>query len=300
MQNKKNNKFSIWLKKPFPFYENYKQKLLEPILISGFILFFLIVFNPANNSDFLFIQFWKIFVYCAITFFVIAIFNFIIPIIFKKLFDIENWNIQKTIFFILSKFIFVGLLNGIFAYNFDNSNSSQQIIPFLIDVFLRTVSIGIIPTIIFVFYLEKSLYKKHHNIALKTIENIKNNKQFASQSPHIKTIAFPPTIKDKIIININDLFCIKAEGNYCIIYFNKNNKLEKTMQRCTLKEIEQENSKNSNLLRCHKSFIINLEKVSDLSGNARGYFFCIDKLNFKIPGSRNLSKSFISNFKEQI
>lgn len=169
-------KIKIWLNKPFPFYETYRQKVITPFLFALFIMFFLIFFNPSNNTDFVLEQFLKVFAYGFITFFIIVLYNTILPLIFPAVFDSEKWNVQKTIIFALLTIISIGLANGLFAYHLDNSGNNNRILSFLLSVLFKTLSIGVLPTIIFVFYIEKSLYKKHHLWALETIEKLNKSK----------------------------------------------------------------------------------------------------------------------------
>jgi len=235
-------------------------------------------------------QFAKVFAYGFITFFVMGLYNAVLPLLFPKVFDIEKWNVQKTIVFLLLTIVSIGLLNGLYAFQFDNPDNNSRLFHFLFSVLIRTITIGILPTIIFVFYLEKSLYKKHQLLALETIEKLNNSRN--RKNDYSEKIIISRDTKEKIEIPFNDLFCIKAEENYCIYFFKKGNIVEKVMIRSSLKKIEQTFIKSDEIIRCHKSYIINLSKVSDITGNARGYFFSIEGLNFKIPGSRNLLKTF--------
>ncbi|MFA6334801.1 MAG: LytTR family DNA-binding domain-containing protein [Bacteroidales bacterium] len=290
------SKLKTWLNRPFPFYETYRQKLIVPFLFGLFIMFFLFAFNPSHNTDFISEQFFKVFAYGFITFFTMSMFNMAFPLVLPKVFDSEKWNVQKTIVFLLLTILSIGMLNGLFGYQFDNPDNNSHFFLFLLSVLVRTITIGILPIIIFVFYFEKSLYKKHQLLALETIEKIKETKISKQENSEIVNITSPNT-KVKVELVCNDLYCIKAEENYCTCFFNKDNHVEKTMIRISLKQIEQIFSKSDRIIRCHKSYIVNLDKVSDITGNARGYFFTIDELNFKIPGSRNLSKAVITEIR---
>lgn len=285
-------KIKTWLNKPFPFYETYRQKLITPLLFGLFIMLFLVIFNPSHNTDFVREQFMKVFAYGFITIFIMSFYNAVLPLVFPNVFDVEKWNVKKTIVFLLFTIISIGLSNGLFAFQFDNPNNNSHLFSFLLSVLVKTLTIGILPTIMFVFYMEKSLYKRHQLLALETIAKINKEKNRDQKNSEKIIITFPDT-KEKVVIEYNDLYCIKAEENYCIYYFKKDNRVEKIMVRSSLKKIEQEFIKSEKIIRCHKSYIINLNTVSDITGNARGYFFSIKDINFKIPGSRNLSKALI-------
>ncbi|MBN2758562.1 MAG: LytTR family transcriptional regulator [Bacteroidales bacterium] len=289
-------KLKTWLNKPFPFYETDRQKITIPFLFALFIMLFLISFNPSQNKDFVLDQFLKVLAYGSITFIIMILYNTLLPLIFSDVFDSEKWNIQKTIIFTLLSIISIGLINGLFAFKFDNTVNSIDILSFLLSVLLKTFTIGFLPIIFFVFFREKNLYKKNHLKAVEIIEELKkskNNELNYSKERIIKS----DNSNDEIEIESNNLYCIKSEGNYCMLFFNNNNFVEKKMIRSSLNKIEKAYNNSNKIIRCHKSYIINLDKVTDIKGNARGYYFFIDELAFKIPGSRNLAKTLITEIK---
>jgi len=288
-------KITSWFTKPFPFYETYRQKLIIPLFFGIFIMLFLILFNPSHNTDFVWKQFFKVFAYGLITFSVMSICNVIFPLVFPQFFNSEKWTVLRMIIFLTLTMIFIGLVNGVFGFLFDNPDNNDRLTTFLVAVMARTLTIGVLPTIMFIFYIEKSFYKKHRQVALETIEKLKNSRNGKIDNPdNIDILKLTPSgSRIKVEIAYGELFCIKAEENYCICFFKRNEHLEKIMVRSTLKQLEQELTKNGRIIRCHKSYIINLDNVSDITGNARGYIFTIDGLYFNIPGSRNLPKTIV-------
>lgn len=289
------NKLNRWLNKPFPFYETKKQKVLVPVSFGLFIMLILIAFNPSNNADFVFTQFLKVFAYGFITFGVMFLFSTIFPLLFPKLFDGENWKIKKSILFTLVTIISIGLVNGFYAFLFDNPNENGNLFSFLTAVFFKTLIVGFLPILFSVFYREKVLYRKNHLKALEIIEEL--NKSNIVEHEVNESNTLPLIVLDNFKIPFNDLFCVKSEGNYCMIFYKQNSHVEKKMIRCSLNKIEQEYNGNCKIIRCHKSFIVNLNKVNNVTGNARGYSFIINDLEFAIPGSRNLSKELIKQIK---
>lgn len=94
-------------------------------------------------------------------------------------------------------------------------------------------------------------------------------------------------------IKFDDFVCIKSMGNYVTLYFMKESKLKKEIIRYTRKKIEDDFVENKKIIRCHKSYFVNLNKVVPTSGKARALYLHIDELDFQIPVSRNFSKDII-------
>lgn len=82
----------------------------------------------------------------------------------------------------------------------------------------------------------------------------------------------------------NFLFA-SAEGNYCNIYYINNGQTCKSLIRIPLKIVEEQIS-NSRIVRCHRSFIVNLDKVTDAKGNAQGYRLSLQDMAEAVPVSR--------------
>jgi len=282
------DKLIKWFKKPFPFYETLSEKIVVPLTIGLFVIFFLFLFNPFYNTEYFSVQVFKMLAYGLITFTVLAFFNIVTPLVFKDFFELENWNIWKTILFELGKLITIGISNGLFAFYFDNPSNNDNFPYFQVLVLYRTLIISIIPIILLIFWLERKFYKKYIRIALTAENKLHNAKSELSNDS--SNLEYFESDSQKILLNT--IYFIKSDGNYSTFYFDKNGSNCKTLIRTTLKEIEEQIGLKS-IVRCHKSYIVNLEKVSRVAGNARGYLFYIDKLNQSIPVSRNFSKSVL-------
>lgn len=60
-----------------------------------------------------------------------------------------------------------------------------------------------------------------------------------------------------------------------------------------MKNFEALFSDKTKIVRCHKSYFVNLNKVKTTSGNARAFYLHLEELDFQIPVSRNFSKKII-------
>ena len=285
------NKIKSWLNKPLPFFETTKQKLIISVIFGVFIIIFLIFFNYSPEGESTHIQILKAFAYGFITFSVLFFYSYLLPLFFPKFFNTEFWTVGKSISYGIILIISIGLVNAIFSFKFDNPNNRTEIIPFLFAVVYRTFIIGIIPSVIFNFWLEKKLYKKYSEQAFRANKNLRNttNTNFNDQE-----VIFQMQNKNRNInLRNKDLIFVKSEGNYCQIFYQENSTPQKVIIRNTLKNIEKEIKNSGRILRCHKSYIINLDKVLSIKGNARGYCFVVDVFNCPVPVSRELSKDLI-------
>ena len=65
--------------------------------------------------------------------------------------------------------------------------------------------------------------------------------------------------------------------------------------RVTLTKIEKELQDYNKIIRCHKSYIVNVNFINNINGNARGYLLKSDEIPFNIPVSRSFSKQSLKS-----
>lgn len=275
-----------WLHKPIPFYETNRQKVVVAVAFGVFITGFLVLFNYSPEQGDVNIQLVKAFIYGILTLLVLCIFNFFFPFIIPTFFDTEKWNMGRSLVFGILIVLSIGLANSFFAFKYDNPNLRTELLPFTLAVIQRTFLISIIPTFIFNILLERRFYKKYYFQAMKVNNNIrllnanlKNNRKLE--------------LGNNILCFEHELIYIKAEGNYCKVHYAEESKLKKVMIRNTLKNIETELTEFDNIVRCHKSYIINLNRVVKITGNAKGYSFIVDEFKYPVPVSRTISKHLL-------
>jgi len=274
-----------WLNKPYPFVTNLKSKLLISFLFGFFIYVFLLVFQPFGLDKIIASKALYILGFGIITTVVILFAHVTFPLLFAKTFNPEKWNIGKEIFFITFIIAIITIANynynSIVGYDFAQQHG-------LLFFILITVSVGFFPVTILVFSIELFLNKKHQKTALKLNEKFSN-------------VHNPTNNKSKIIINSdsknehleighNDLLFIKSEDNYCKVYFESNNKLATKLIRASLKSIEKQFELHTNIIRCHRSFIVNKKQILKITGNARAYYLHFKKCDETVPISRNFKK----------
>lgn len=284
-----------WLRKPLPFYETYKQKITIPILLSLLVMTGIIILNPSDNMDMFIKQLLGIFKYGFIVILISLIFSLILPEVFPNVYNTEKWDIQKTLVLFFVTILTIAISITVFAYFFDNPNSNH-FFPFFFSILTRSIALSFFPIVLLVFYSERILYKNNQLHANEIIAELRTNQQTDWKHPQTAIYTFAKNTKDEIRIAENKLLYIKAEGNYCLLVHENESNLFKHLIRSSLKEIEQLISISDHFLRCHKSYIINLNKVLDVTGNAKGYIFCL-KHECKIPSSRNISKSLINKIR---
>ena len=101
----------------------------------------------------------------------------------------------------------------------------------------------------------------------------------------------------KLSVSAANLFFIESDDNYIKVWYTDNKGvLKQYMLRCRLKTVE-ESFRDSDLVRCHRKYIVNLSKVRVLSREKTGYFLELDTdLTEPIPISKTYEETFLARF----
>jgi len=93
----------------------------------------------------------------------------------------------------------------------------------------------------------------------------------------------------KLSLNMDSVYFFESDDNYIKVWYtDTNGDVRQFMLRCRLKTIE-ESFANSDLVRCHRKYIVNITKVSILKSDKDGY--CMD-LGIESAGHIPISKTY--------
>ncbi len=93
----------------------------------------------------------------------------------------------------------------------------------------------------------------------------------------------------RLSVKLDTLYYIEAQDNYIRVYYLSKGKLTSYMLRCKLKTVA-ENCAGSSLVRCHRSFMVNIKKIKVLRREKDGVFIDMDCEGINpIPVSRSYS-----------
>lgn len=91
---------------------------------------------------------------------------------------------------------------------------------------------------------------------------------------------------DDFNFNPSTFVFARAEGNYIEITTQNDSCLKKELKRISLKQFELQVSAYTNLIRCHRTYVVNIEQVDQVRGNSQGYQLSFQGTTDKVPVSR--------------
>ena len=190
----------------------------------------------------------------------------------------DEWTIEKEILLIVVLLLFIGLTQFLIR-DVLYMNSYNWSWYYLIEEIRNTFLVGTL----FIFILMPlnfiRLNRKYIRKA-KTINSFKTDKN-SSGEVQISNA--------EIDFDVKNMLFAKAEGNYVELYFKDGNK---TLDRITIKGLEAILRKEVFIVKTHRSYLVNINYIQNVSGNAQGYKIQLSHFSEKIPVSRNMIYAF--------
>jgi hypothetical protein len=284
------NKLSIWFAKPYPSPQQVRDKILTALFFGVFVFVFLIFFQPFGISDYQGAKAIYVLGFATITTTVMLITHLLLPKLLPGFFDAENWTIAKAIVLGLWILTAITLLNYIFwSLGAGNLLSFSSFLAFAVI----TPSVGIFPIMFIVFINELYLSDKHARAASRINSRIQSEQQPQSD-PAVRITLRGAAQGDVLDLDENDLLFIRSQDNYAEVHFNKAGETRSRLLRISLKELEEQLQQATSMYRCHRSFLVNRNRVARISGNARAYTLHLDVDDLEIPVSRSRAKDYFA------
>ena len=155
----------------------------------------------------------------------------------------------------------------------------------------------VIPYIITGMYF--TIMEKNKTIRLMNSRHVVSD-DTASPKGEDKVTLFDNNGALRLSVRTSNLYFIESDDNYIKVWYaDSNGEMETYMMRCRLKTVEQSFSSTS-LARCHRKYIVNLDKVKILRKEKDGYWLVLD--TDAIPPlavSRTYTEAVLARFRKE-
>jgi hypothetical protein len=271
------------LQRPFPIEMGLWKKLKSAGAISGFVFLFLWIFAPFQMNGLGDRLMMICLGYGLTTFFILLLLNVGVQTALPGLFREQRWTLFHEIMWVLIIILTIAIGN-LFYSNFIGI-AALRLSNFL---YLGgyTVAVGVFPIMVSLFYREFTL-RRHFEVESELV-----NHELAAHPPALvkenEIMVIPAeNPRDNLEIHASDLLFIQAAENYIEVHTRNHQKTTKHILRNTLGAVtDQLETEGSHFFRCHKSYLVNVNQVQKVSGNAQGYKLHLADTDLMIPVSR--------------
>lgn len=273
-----------FLTEPYPHRNNARTDILVALGIGFFVGWFIVTFQVGRSYD------WEhpyknlfLWGYGAVTFIAIFFMRFIPPRIFPVIFLEKRWTVGKQILYVLFSFILT-IIACYFYYSwfFELTFRWRHLFSFL--TISSTIAVFPLSALVLLDYIRQL---KKYQAGAKKVELHHSSSALPSDS-------LPVSLKDEqgqiqFILDLDSIFYLQSAANYVEVFYLKEDQIKKELLRNTLKDVEAQ-LPSGKFLRVHRSYLVQIDKVEEVTGNAQGY-----KLHFAhaidpVPVSRSRSK----------
>lgn len=269
------------LNKPFPEQESKLDYLKLLTYFSLFVTFFLLIFQPFGISDIESNKFWICLGFGSMTFLGAVVYELTVGQLFKVLGVRQPWTFYKWILYNLGTMLVISLFNFLFIRLAFFGYIKWELFPVML---YGTFMIGIIPFVVLGWIILNRQEHKFQHIS----EEI-NQKQLPQTAPSTAKNADGITIFE---IPVNQIRYVEALQNYIKIgYLSATGKMTEQVERATLKYVAEQ-AKGTNIVRCHRSFMVNQAAIISTAGNAQGLLLTLADCEKVIPVSRSRVADF--------
>lgn len=278
--------FRIFLQ-PYPLWDNKLSKFYILTGISIFVFLFLFVFKPFGLDYFEDPKDISIFIgYGAVSFVVLIILQYLIPSLMHSVFFEDNWRVYKEILYILLTVACIGIGNMLYSAWLGFVHLNTGALLFFESV---TILVALIPVTLSVLIKQNYLLRKN----LRQSNALSDKLYRKSRMGHIGGTVVHLTSEnanDNFSAEAKDIYYVAAADNYIEVHVKQQDQMKKILLRSTLKNAHDTLKRFSNFYRCHRTYIINLDKVESVTGNSQGYKLILFDTETPIPVSRSLTK----------
>ncbi len=275
-----------------PAYLYEKTNVMRLIFFTAiFALLFINIFQPfgsqnwyPNISQFKYFFFSSLIILIGM---LVVVISRVIMLAYVKKHDILYWHYAL---WVLAEVVSMSLFYSLFSKFIPKEGMNRDFMEIFHNSTINTSLVLLLPYSILWLYFSW----RDKNQMLQKITQGETVAEVQKKS----MIAFPDEKGEiKITIVLENLLFVDSADNYATIHYLNKSKISHFLIRNSLKWMEENLTKDSALVRCHRSYIVNLDKVKVLRKTKDGIFLELDALNTPdIPVSKTYYERVMNKF----
>lgn len=280
--------------------DNFSACLLEPgnIVISLIIsilyaLVFLVIYSPYSDTTWFGLA--KSDSFLLTTTFVVA--SVLLLVISRILMFFLSKNIIKMtylkyVLWLMGEIVLIGVFHAVLSIVYVEMQGFTASYIVTKSIMITLLALGF-PYVVTAMWI--TIKDMRSTLLVTDTNNIATDGEAIAQNIDIINIADNKGVL-KLSVKLDNLYYIKAEDNYTIVNYTKNGMLNRYMIRCKIQTIE-DNFSNTPLMRCHRTYIVNTQKIKVLRHESDGFYMDFDFEGIDpIPVSKTYSEKVVKRF----
>ncbi|UII19609.1 LytR/AlgR family response regulator transcription factor [Fulvivirga ligni] len=218
----------------------------------------------------------------------VAVVDLFVISVMIRLFNAEDtWHIGKEIGFILVLLLLVGISQFLIRdIVYDNPSNWS------FGYFFEEIKNAYLVGILFFLILLPLNFTRLNNRHIKNAQRINALSNFSKSDKPSEVFIETKLKSESLRFDITNFLFARADGNYIEIFIDQHGLVTKNILRMTIKDLESDLDSFSNIVKTHRSYIVNINHINEVSGNAQGYKLTIKHSDQVVPVSRAMIHHF--------
>lgn len=265
---------------PRYFYE--KGNIIRLVILTAlFALVFINIYKPFSSSNWYNVSDFKFFVFSSLiilTGVLVVVISRIIMYYWGKKHDISTGS---YLIWVVAEIFFMSLFYTIYTLYLNPEREYLQVFK---ESSINTALVLLLP------YTGLHLYFSYR-FKDKRLKQIEEEHEYTESHTKDNIYLFHDEKNElRLSVKNDNLLYIESADNYVVVWYLHKGKLTKYMLRNTLKALEQ-NFTDTNVIRCHRSYMVNFDQVKVVRRQKNGIFAEFDYENVPdIPISKTYSE----------
>ncbi|WP_020596166.1 LytR/AlgR family response regulator transcription factor [Spirosoma panaciterrae] len=263
--------------------QSYRLSLYRDLFFAFFLSLFLLVFRPFGLEVYSYEESYVMIGYGAITLLTTVLNDYLGYQHFPAFFRETNWTVGKQLAWSGWQLICLGLTCFVYA-------ALIKAFPWTLLGFLKVqlyvLLCAIVPISLFTLLRQNYMLKRNSREANQLEVDLSQQVPQPNETVEQAICFTGENRNEKLEMLPSQLICISAQDNYVEFVFLQAGHTKRALLRNTLSKIDEQLNGHSQFFRCHRSYLINLEKIRMVKGNAQGYVLKMEEFEPLIPVSR--------------
>jgi DNA-binding LytR/AlgR family response regulator len=278
-----------WHMRPFPRNYLIANPLAGAVVLAGFSWLFLILYRPLDAQASAYFPYELTMALYSIAGALAAFAAIHLLRSVRYYSAATEWTILKEVSAIGLVLLFVGTA-VFFAAFLIEAPADRWNVATALDSYAMTILVGAIPFGLVTLINLNRLFEVTTNLSQNSLGP---GLAAADEWIEIET----PLKKDEVAFPAAAFLYAVSEGNYVTFHLWSGERARRLTARISINSVEEQLARHRGILRTHRSFIVNLRKVSSASGNSLGYRLKVPGAGEEIPVSRTHVRRFRSMYR---
>lgn len=272
----------------YPGIGDAREAIKENLYIGLFVAAFLYFVRPFGIDSYDGPNLWLLCLgFGLVTYVMSVIFNFIVTDLLGFRGDTPSWKLKHWILTML--ILIVWIAAGNYLYSLILMGKDYFHWREFLAMLYGTAIIGVFPVAFYGFINQNRLEKRNTNLA-KDISIISPKSE-----SEVEFVISSARQDAEILVTKSAFRYAQAMQNYVRLYLSADGSVQQKIIRLSLASLEGQ-MKDAQIVRCHRSYMVNLDAIESVSGNAQGLRLSLQGIDEDIP----VSRSYIPNIRAHL